>query len=246
MRLPRLYVDRPLVPGASLDLPDAAARHLVQVLRVAVGAPLLVFNGDGRDYAARVTRAGRQGAALAIESAGGEEPHPPLAIRLALGISKGDRMDYAIQKSVELGVAAIAPLFTQRSVVQLQGERLTRRMEHWQGIVTGACEQSGRRRLPRLEPAAALAEWLAESLAEVGAGGLLLDPEAPQALAALPPPPGPVTLLVGPEGGLSPGERDLARTHGFRGVRLGPRILRTETAPLAAIAVIQALWGDLA
>ena len=242
MRLPRLYVDRTLVPGATLDLPDGAARHLVQVLRLGVDAPLLVFNGDGRDYAARVTRAGRQGAVLAIASAGEEEPHPPLAIRLALGISKGDRMDYAIQKSVELGVAAIAPLFTRRSVVQLQGERLVRRMEHWQGIVTGACEQSGRRRLPCLEPAVALAEWLAE----VRSGGLLLDPEAPQSLAALPAPQGPVTLLVGPEGGLSIRERDLARSHGFRGVRLGPRILRTETAPLAAIAVIQALWGDLA
>lgn len=241
MRPPRLYVDLPLVPGAPLVLPDGPARHLTQVLRVGVDAPLLVFNGDGRDYAARVIATGRQGTTLAVESAGVEEPPPPLAIHLALGISKGERMDFAIQKSVELGVATIAPLFTQRSVIQLQGERLARRLDHWRGIITGACEQSGRRRLPRLGPATTLPEWLAES----PGSGLLLDPEAPQPLAAIPPPRGSITLLAGPEGGLSPTERDLARLHGFQGVWLGPRILRTETAPLAAIAVIQALWGDL-
>lgn len=240
MQIPRIFVDRPLVVGDSLTLPDGPARHLLQVLRLVEGASLVLFNGDGRDYPARLSDRSRAGAVVVVEGVGEPEPESRLEIHLALGISKGERMDYALQKAVELGVDRLTPIFTERSQVRLDGPRLERRLEHWRGILIGACEQSGRRRLPVLDPAVSLSQWLATE----STGGLLLDPLAPLALTALPAPETGVTLLIGPEGGLSPRERDEAARQGFQGVRLGPRILRTETAPLAAIAVIQALWGD--
>ena len=240
MRLPRVYLDGPLEPGTELRLPDGPARHLTQVLRLTADDRLVCFNGDGRDRTASLLTCGRQGVVLAIGEAGEPEAIPDLSIQLAIGISRGERMDFAIQKAVELGVAGIWPLFTERSMVQLKGERLDRRLGHWQGVLIGACEQSGRRRLPTLATARTLEEWLAPT----PPGALLLDPRAPQSLTQLTPPGPEVTLLIGPEGGLSLRERDLAARHGVGGVRLGPRILRTETAPLAAIAVIQALWGD--
>jgi 16S rRNA (uracil1498-N3)-methyltransferase len=239
MQLPRVYVDAPLVPGETLALPEGAGRHLNHVLRLQAGARLALFNGDGRDYQAHLAGLGRQ-LTLAVEAPGATEPPPPFEIRLALGVSKGERMDYAIQKSVELGVSRISPLFTERSVVQLAGERLERRMAHWHGVLIGACEQSGRRRLPQLDPATHLEDWITAA----PAGGLVLDPRAAQVLVALPPPETQITLLVGPEGGLSPREHRQALGHGLLPVRLGPRVLRAETAPLAAIAAIQALWGD--
>lgn len=240
MRLPRIFVDAPLAPGQTLSLPEGPARHLTQVLRLGIGASIGVFNGDGRDYGARLTSLARQGVTLTVDSRGEEEPPPTLEIQLAIGVSKGERMDYTLQKSVELGVTRISPLFTERSVVHLGGERLTRRMAHWQGILIGACEQSGRRRMPRLDGALAFGDWIPTA----PPGTLLLDSQARQALVTLPPPEDRVTLLVGPEGGLSPRERRQAQAHGMCPVRLGPRVLRTETAPLAAIAAVQALWGD--
>ena len=244
MHLTRLHVDLELTPGAELDLPSAQARHAVQVLRLERDAPLVLFNGDGHDYPARLIEVRRDRARVLIESRGDPEPESRLDIHLALGISKGERMDFAIQKAVELGVTRITPLFTRRAQVRLDGARLDKRLEHWHGVVVAACEQSGRRRLPVLEPAADLESWLVAVLGDGRTSGLLLDPLAEWALPALPAPESGLTLLIGPEGGLDPRECDLARNHGFQGVRLGPRILRTETAPLAAIAVIQALWGD--
>ncbi|EGV17486.1 16S rRNA (uracil(1498)-N(3))-methyltransferase [Thiocapsa marina] len=241
MRIPRVYVDLPLEPGTALELPSAQARHLTQVLRLPTETPLVLFNGDGYDYPAHLIRVERSGTAALIGTPGAPERVPPLNIHLALGVSKGERMDYALQKSVELGVGRVTPLFTERSQVHLSGPRLERRLEHWRGVLIGACEQSGRRRLPYLAAAATYSDWLSKH----ADGGLLLDPEADRPLTALSAPVATITLLIGPEGGLSPRERTGARTRGFEGVRLGPRILRTETAPLAAIAVIQALWGDL-
>jgi 16S rRNA (uracil1498-N3)-methyltransferase len=242
MRLHRVYVDLPFRNDQQLRLPDPAARHLVQVLRLRVGDPLVVFNGDGRDYSAQVESAQRAGGVrLRVGAAGEAEPAPALEIHLGLGISKGERMDFSLQKSVELGVSSIAPLFTGRSVVRLSGERLARRAAHWQGVIIAACEQSGRRRLPELHSARGLDTWLDQP----HPSPLLLDHRGDSALPDLAPPGNALTLLVGPEGGLSGGERQLARRAGFRGVRLGPRILRTETAPLAALAIVQALWGDL-
>ncbi len=240
MRLPRIFVESSLSVGSRLALPAGPTRHLTQVLRLAANDPLILFNGDGRDYPARLIETNRDAATVLVEGASEPETSARLSIHLALGISKGERMEYALQKAVELGVETLTPLFTERSQVRLEGARLERRLEHWRGIVVGACEQSGRRRLPTLDPALTLDQWLAARID----GGLLLDPQAPRQLTGLPAPDAGITLLVGPEGGLSSRERDRALRQGFQGVRLGPRILRTETAPLAAIAVIQALWGD--
>jgi 16S rRNA (uracil1498-N3)-methyltransferase len=242
MRSPRVYADLPLAAGARVTLPAAQSQHLTLVLRLAAGDPVILFNGDGRDYDARLLDAHRTGTAALCKAAGDEEPVPALRIHLGLGISKGERMDFALQKAVELGVAGITPLFTARSVVRLDPERLAKRHAHWGGVMIAACEQSGRRRLPGLGQAARLEDWLTLG----HPGGILLDHRSATPLPALPAPVGNLTLLVGPEGGLSAIERAAARAAGFTGVCLGPRILRTETAPLAAIAAIQALWGDFA
>lgn len=240
MRITRIYVDAELHVGTTLNLPAAQARHLSQVLRLDPNDALVLFNGDGCDYPARLTESGRNSAVVRIEGCGDPEPEQPLNIHLALGISRGERMDLALQKAVELGAERLTPLFTKRSQVKLDGARLDKRMEHWRGVVIAACEQSGRRRLPILDRAQPLAQWLETQTV----GGLLLDPLAAVALTQLSAPERTVTVLVGPEGGLAPDEKDAAHRRGLSGVRLGPRILRTETAPLAAIAVIQALWGD--
>jgi 16S rRNA (uracil1498-N3)-methyltransferase len=240
MRTTRVYVDLPLTTGVRVTLPAAQSQHLVLVLRLAAGAPVTLFNGDGRDYEGHLLDAHRTGATLVCEAMGDEEPIPTLRIHLGLGVSKGERMDFALQKAVELGVTHISPLFTRRSVVRLDAERLTKRQAHWGGVMIAACEQSGRRRLPGLEQAARLEDWLAQG----HQGGVLLDHRSSTPLPYLTAPEGDLTLLVGPEGGLSDTESAAARAAGFTGVRLGPRILRTETVPLAAIAAIQALWGD--
>lgn len=241
MRIPRIYTEQPLAPGQELNLEERVARHLVQVLRLKSGAELILFNGDGREYPAQLTAAAKQQVRAKTLDASGPEAEPPLAIHLAIGISKGERMDYTLQKAVELGVSEIAPLFTQRSVVHLKGERLEKRMLHWRNVVIAACEQSGRCHLPQLHTACSLEEWLPTCS---GGYHILLDHRATKTLPELPPPESKIQLLIGPEGGLSEEERNLAVTTGFQGVRLGPRILRTETAPLAAISALQVLWGD--
>jgi 16S rRNA (uracil1498-N3)-methyltransferase len=240
MRTHRVYADIPLTPEAEVTLPEGPSRHLTQVLRLRAGDELVVFNGDGRDFPAILTVAAKGAAAVRLGSAGTEEPPLALPVHLGLGISKGERMDFAIQKAVELGVDAITPLFTERCVVKLDPQRLAKRLDHWRGVLVAACEQSGRRRLPALHAAAALDDWLADA-----APGLLLDHRATQTLTALDRPGGGLSLLVGPEGGLSEAERARARAAGLTGVRLGPRVMRTETAPLAAIAAMQVLWGDM-
>jgi 16S rRNA (uracil1498-N3)-methyltransferase len=246
MRITRLYTQQPLSASALVTLEPRPAKHASQVLRLVAGDELNLFTGDGRDYAGRIELATRGTVVVRILSAGDLEPAPPLAITLAIGISKGERMDFALQKAVELGVTAIQPLFCKRSVVRLDAPRLEKRHQHWLGIIISACEQSGRRRLPSLEMAAGLDAWLAAAASDppTTEARLLLDHRAPQTLAALPAPNGAVSLLIGPEGGLAPEERDAARARGFVGVRLGPRVMRTETAPLAAVAAMQVLWGD--
>jgi 16S rRNA (uracil1498-N3)-methyltransferase len=241
MRQPRVYVDLDLEAGNVLSLPPPAVLHLVQVLRLRGGDGLMLFNGEGRDYPAVILGANRHRVEARLGEPGPPEPPLPLQVHLGLGISKGERMDFALQKAVELGVAEVTPLFAGRAVVRLDGERLTKRLEHWQGVVIAACEQSGRRRLPRLHPAETLESWLTKGHPRP----LLLDPSADLPLIDLPPPGPALTVLIGPEGGLSPAERERAYRAGFAGVRLGPRILRTETAPLVALAIAQSQWGDL-
>lgn len=241
MRQTRVFVEAPLVPGQCIALPPEASRHLRQVLRLGAGASITLFNGDGYEYAACLESIERQSAHARVLSQGECEPEPVVQIHLALGISRGERMDYALQKAVELGVTSLTPLLTERTVVRLDAKRLERRLEHWRGVILAACEQSARRRLAQLHPPLGLADWLKQA----PAGTLVLDPQADRALTALAPPAhGALSLLIGPEGGLSPKEREQAWQAQCLGVRLGPRVLRTETAPLAAIAVIQALWGD--
>jgi 16S rRNA (uracil1498-N3)-methyltransferase len=243
MQIPRLYLPLPLTVGATVRLDDNAFNHAVRVLRLKPEAALILFNGRGGAFAATLADVSKREAwARLLEFLPGEV-ESPLRVILGQGISRGDKMDYTLQKAVELGTAAIQPLFTKRGGVDLSGERLTRKVQHWRGIVIGACEQCGRNRLPDVHNPQALADWLTQP-AEPGLR-LLLDPAAEQSLRGLEPPAtGWVTLLIGSEGGLSPAEMAQARQAGFIGVRLGPRILRTETAGLAALAAMQAWWGD--
>lgn len=240
MRRPRVFSVTALRSGEVVQLDENAARHLMQALRLQPGAGLTLFDGSGSDFAATLVKARKGGASARVGERLREEPPLPLSLHLALGISRGERMDFSIQKAVELGVSSVTPLFTDRSMVQLKGERQAARLRHWDGVVRHACEQSGRSRLPRLHAPLALRDWLSAREGD----GILLDHRGERPLTDLPAPSGPLFLLVGPEGGLSPQERALAARSGLQGVRLGPRVLRTETAPLAALAIMQALWGD--
>jgi len=240
MRISRIFSPEPLHSGGHIRLDGTATRHLLQVLRLANGSPLVLFDGSGDDYAAELDIQGKNDCRAHIGEIVRSEQPPALRIHLALGISRGERMDFAIQKAVELGVWSLAPLFTERTLVQLKGDRLDTRQAHWQGVLRHACEQSGRSLLPELHTAQPLANWLDTFEGQ----GVLLDHRARLGLRQLPSPGAEILLLVGPEGGLSETERLTAMEKGLQGVRLGPRILRTETAPLAAISAIQTLWGD--
>lgn len=238
----RVFLPQPLAAGNEIALPDEAFRHLVQVLRLREGEHFIAFNGEGGEYRATLTQLAKRSASARIEALDAVDRESPRPLHLAQCVSKGDRMDYTLQKAVELGVTDLQPLLSSRSVVRMDGERWEKKLEHWRGVIVSACEQSGRTRLPQLHPVQALTAWL-----DAGGGAgerLTLDPLASHGLREMPEPRGAVTLLVGPEGGLSPAELDAARRAGYVGVRLGPRVLRTETAGVAALAAIQALWGD--
>ena len=242
MRLSRVYTDQILTTDTSVTITGQAARHIKQVLRLRRGDRLRLFNGDGKEYMAILAATDRTSVSLQINTPVDTLPEPSLEIRLAQGIARNDRMDLILQKSVELGVSQIQPLWMQRSQARVQGERLVKRMQHWQGVITSACEQCGRATLPELVAPIHYAEWLN---ANNGNGmGLMLQPDSGQVLTGLDKPGGNITLLVGPEGGMNPDECTLAMTAGYIGIRLGARILRTETAALAALAGIQTLWGD--
>lgn len=243
MRTIRSFVDAPLSPGATVTLSETASGHLVRVLRLGVGDAVVLFNGDGHDYAARLVSLGKRGAEAEVLSATAVANESPLALTLAQGVARGEKMDLVLQKATELGVAAVAPVNTERTEVKLDAERAAKRLAHWRGILAAACEQSGRARLPRLAEPVSLASYAA---AETATLKLMLDPAGELSLPELALAPGDtVALAVGPEGGLSDRDRATLHAAGFRGLRLGPRILRTETAGLAAIAALQALYGDL-
>jgi 16S rRNA (uracil1498-N3)-methyltransferase len=240
MPQPRIFVDVRLGPGAQFALAPDAAQHVGKALRLKTGDTIRVFDGRGGEYEAVITRMDKEHVDVktgAFHDAGRESP---LAVGLVQGLPEADKMDWIIQKSVELGVASIQPVVCDRSVVRLSAERAARREAHWRRVAVAACEQSGRNRVPEVRPTLGFLSWIAiPSEAE----RWMLSPGA-EALAARPAPAGPVELLVGPEGGLSERERDLALSKRFQGVGLGPRVLRTETAPLAALATMNALWGD--
>lgn len=238
----RLYCDLALSPGAEVALPESAARHAATVLRLQVGDALNLFNGGGGEYRASLVAVNKREVRARIIEFHDIERESPADITLALGISGGERMDYSLQKATELGVSAIQPLATERSVVKLAGERADKRLQHWQNVVIAACEQCGRNRVPAVAPVAKLYAYLAG--VDRGKRLLVLSPDAEAPLKRVAPAPAAV-LLIGAEGGLAPAEYQAAEASGFEPVRLGPRVLRTETAPVAALAVLQALWGDL-
>lgn len=242
MGTPRIFVPQSLTVGDRVQLPEPAFRHVVQVLRLAPGEGLTLFNSEGGEYEAVLDAAGKREAYARIERYRGTDRESPLNITLAQGVSKGERMDYSIQKAVELGVSEVMPLLTERCVVKLSAERWDRKLEHWQNIAISACEQCGRTRVPVVLPPSDLRDWLAQ--APANAHKLVLDPDAEATLQHSDPGKN-IVLLVGPEGGLSPMEIKLAELAGFRGLRLGPRLLRTETAGVVALSVLQAHWGDL-
>lgn len=245
MRKPRLYIPE-LSPGAAtLEMSGAPFQHATRVLRLGVGAELVLFDGQGNEFNGLIEQIDRTTALVRLEEVALVDREPPLRWELVQGISRGERMDYTLQKSVELGVAAIHPVETRRSMVKLYGDRATRRLAHWQGVVTSACEQSGRTRIPEIAAIAPFDDFLAKRADEQLM--LLLDPQGTHTLKDLPEePPNRVLLVAGPEGGFDEREREAAYRAGATGLRVGPRILRTETAALVAAALLLGRWGDLA
>lgn len=243
MRTIRTYVDLPLAAGTELDLPAAAAEHIVRVLRLAVGDVVTLFNGDGNDYAATLLDAGRAGARVRVTTAHVNTCESPLALTLAQGIARGDKMDLVVQKATELGVARVVPLATERSEVRLDAARAAKRHAHWRAVAASAGEQCGRSRVPEILPLTPIDAWLA-ALADDGALRLALLPVATRSLRECQPSAAGTVLVIGPEGGLGPRDVEALDAAGFIGLRLGPRILRTETAGIAALAALQALHGD--
>ncbi|TAL89581.1 MAG: 16S rRNA (uracil(1498)-N(3))-methyltransferase [Rhodanobacter sp.] len=244
MRTIRLHAELPLAVGAELALPPQAGEHATRVLRLGKGASLVLFNGDGSDYQARICAIGKRNVTVQVLSREPLHTESPLPLVLAQGIARGDKMDLIVQKATELGVAGIVPLLTERSEVKLDPGRAQKRLSHWRAVAASACEQCGRARVPEIQPATALPAWL-DMLPDAGALRLALLPEATLVCRELQFAKAGGVLVVGPEGGL--GERDIAalQASGFAGLRLGPRVLRTETAGMAALASLQALHGDV-
>ncbi len=243
MAAPRFFVPSGVVPaelGATVDLPDAAAHHATRVLRLVAGDAVVLFDGTGGEYAATLIRADRRGAAVEIERFDSTDRESPLALTLAQCIAATDAMDYAIRKATELGVTTIQPLVSARSAPLPSGERADRRIAHWRQIVIAACEQCGRNRVPEVLPPVAVMEWLGGWEGT----GIVSSPEADRTLAELGEPALPLALLIGPEGGFDAREMRAARARNFDVVRFGPRVLRTETAAAAGLAVLQSRWGD--
>jgi 16S rRNA (uracil1498-N3)-methyltransferase len=245
LRTNRIHVDAEIIPGRELLLPPAPSEHLLRVLRLRPGATLVLFNGRGGEYPARLegTAAGGR-ARLAPLTHLAIERESPLDLTLLQGIARGERMDLIVQKATELGVRRLVPVRCEFSVVRLDAAKAAQRLAHWRAVAIAACEQCGRNRVPQVDAPADLAA--ATSIAAAGGLRLMLEPQAADSLGTLVAGLRAATLLVGPEGGLSESEHVIAERAGFRGCRLGPRVLRTETAPLAALAALQALAGDLA
>jgi 16S rRNA (uracil1498-N3)-methyltransferase len=243
MRLTRCFIASALTPGTEIALPESAATHLVRVLRLREGDECALFNGNGHDYPARITLAGKREVRARVLSKQPVGNESPLRIVLLQGIARGEKMDLILQKATELGVAAVVPVNSERSEVKLDAERAAKRVEHWRSVVVSACEQSGRAVLPTV----AAPQALATAAIDIDAAlKLTLDPEGEHVLTTLAAPsPLSVCIAIGPEGGWSPHDREILKSAGFNGLRLGPRILRTETAGLAAIAALQARLGDL-
>jgi len=242
MTTARFYCPAPLLADSRVDLPNAQAHHAVRVLRLKVGDAVVLFNGAGGEVPGTIAQLQANRVTVALQMPRAVERESSLAVTLIQALSSSDKMDLVIQKAVELGVTRIVPVVTERSVVRLSGARAEKRLAHWQGVAIAACEQCGRNRLPEVVALAPLRERLLE--AQSAAARWILLPGAEYALRSLPKPAGEIALLVGAEGGFTPAEQHAALAHGFLPIQLGPRVLRTETAGLAALAAVQALWGD--
>ena len=239
----RIHLPEKLAPGAIVNLPQAAAHHLAHVLRAVAGDDVVVFN-DGVEFAATITRIDKHGVIVKLGAGNAVDRESPLACVLAQAISSGERMDLTLQKAVELGIAGVQPLYSERSVVRLDAERTIKRVEHWRQVMNSACEQCGRNVIPGVAPPQPIIDWLgALPSPRDNELRVLLSPHARTRLAQLARP-ATVTLLAGPEGGFTEVEAAFARQRGFLALRLGPRVLRTETAALAALAAMNVLWGD--
>jgi 16S rRNA (uracil1498-N3)-methyltransferase len=248
MRLTRLFVDAPLASGTALSLPDGPARHLARVLRAQPGDALVIFNGRGGEFAASVESLRRNDVTVRIGAHDPVERESPLDTTLLQGIARGDKMDHILQKATELGVTRVIPVVTAHGNVRLDADNADRKQQHWRGVVVAACEQCGRNRVPEVSAATSLAAALAA--VQAGLRAVMAPDDAATPLHALvaagsPAAPRSIALLVGPEGGLANAEIQAARESGFTPCRLGPRVLRTETAGLAALAALQFTNGDL-
>lgn len=245
MDIPRFHCPGLLAAGASIALPDGVARHAVRVLRLGEGDRVTLFAGDGGEYEAEIVSVARDRVVVEVGPRQEVDREPPFRLVLVQALQAADKMDLTVQKATELGVARVVPVASRRSVVRLDGERAQRRIDHWRQVAVSACEQCGRNRVPEVDGVESLTAYLGRP-AEPGILRLMLDPAGAVGLAGLPAPAAGVELLVGAEGGLDPQEAADAARAGFRPLRLGPRILRTETAGLAALAAIHARWGDFA
>ncbi len=242
MRRIRSHIDGPLSPGQTLELPEAARNHLTRVLRLGDGDPVTLFNGDGHDYPAQLIGSGKRIAAQVLAREAAAAPEAGVAITLVQALARGEKMDWIIQKATEIGVARIVPISSQRSEVRLDGERAEKRVEHWRKVAISACEQCGRARIPEItapQPLPLAAETVQATVR------CMLDPEASTRLRNLPSNLTSAALLIGPEGGLDEHELRLLSGLGWQGLRLGQRVLRTETAGLVAVSALFALTDEL-
>lgn len=242
MRIPRVYSPQPMATGDCIELESGAARHLTSVLRMTSGQLVTLFNGEGGEYSGELFAVKKGQASVVIKGFEQIDRESPLCIDLAIGISRGERMDWIIQKATELGVNQITPVFTERCEVKLSGDRLLKRINHWQQIAISACEQSQRNKVPLINSPVKLQQWQTGCDAALK---LVLHHRTHKSLCDIPKPVGDIALLIGPEGGLSDTEIEQAISVNFLPLALGPRVLRTETAPLAAISILQSLWGDM-
>lgn len=237
---PRTFCPTPLSSGLQTSLDEQAVAHLIRVLRLSDGDAVRLFCGDGHEYAATLCNVSKKGADVMVGDILRSDAEQPLALHLGQVVSKGDRMDFTIQKATELGIRDITPLWSERCEVRLKGERLDKKMEHWQRVAISACEQSGRNRVPQIHEPQYFADWAQTVAADLH---FILHPHDQKPLRDYATPAS-IALLVGPEGGFSEVEVQQAVNSGFAGLTLGPRILRTETAALAALSVFQFQWGD--
>ena len=238
MRLSRFFIDAPLSLGQH-ELPEAQAHYIGRVLRHAAGDAVQLFDGSGQEYLGELIDVGKKAVRVELREQLAGQAESPLRIHLGQGLSRGERMDWAIQKATELGVSEITPIVSERCEVRLKDERADKRLAHWRQVAISACEQCGRSVLPRIHPPLLLADWLKQVEAELK---LVLHPVAEPLTSHAKP--ATLAFLIGPEGGLSEAEVNQAKAAGFHAARLGPRVLRTETAPVVALAVAQQLWGD--